>query len=531
MKKTVVSCLGSALFLFLIAAPLHGEDMDVVVMVDVTWSLSESFGEIEQYLLGPLLSDALKDGDTFHLLWFSDRVETMISGSVTDQKSRADFRARLRSLRNLQWTYGHYTDLVGAVAFLIRFAEKLTPDHKKLIILVTDGIHDPPPGTAAQPGQEELKRIFLSQAEEIKKHGWSIHILKTLLEKKGASSPFFDTFHDEGNADIVPFTNGKKEDLLVETAGLARIVFPTDLGTVGKKTLVPFVVKNAAQTPLRLELTAVRLGGQDILARPTTADAGAQASGALNAQVEFPAGLADGEQHVTLTLEFRDNPRLVGTTGTIRLNYQKDRPPPVINFNQNMNLLIGVFPLWAVLAALGGLLLLLALVLLAVVLVRHRGFHFSVRRTLGADAIGRRAHFGHNTLKEFEKTSRHSFAIEMIVDMQRRHIGQRNIRTIRRNRSLTVGGGRSAFLVFLVSVPPKIARIHYDGDSFTFKPLKGEYFPGLKGEVPDCLYKEIRAASKKNYPLAITFKRYVSPMQEIKLIFDRMREQSNVKGA
>lgn len=511
------------------------EDMDVVVMVDVTWSLTEQFNDIERYLLGTLLTDVLKDGDTFHLLWFSDHPETLITGRVTDRRSRETFQARLKELRGFQYLYGHYTDLVAAVAYLITFTEKLPQDRKKLIILVTDGIHDPPPGSKNTAGAEELKRIFMSQAEEIKKHGWSIHILKTLFEKQGEgrpeSTPFFDTFREGGDTTIVPFTNGKGEDLLAETAGLARIIFPGELGAVGRKALVPFVLKNDGTKPVQFALTGVKAGKRNLLVEPVTVGAGPRGSGALNARIEFPDDLTDGPQTLAVALEFRDNPRLVGASGELRFDYRRDLPPPLINFNRNLNLGIGVFPLWAVLLAVGALVLLLAIVLLVMIVVRHRGFHVSVRRTLGADAIGRRARFGHRTLTEFEKTSRHSFAIEMIVDMQRRHVGHRNIRTIRRNRSLTVGGGRSAFLIFLVPVPPKIARIRYDGENFTFQPLKWDFFPGLQGEIPECLGQEIHAASKKNYPLVITFQRYVSPMEEITAVFNKLKEQSNVKDA
>ncbi len=535
MKKTFVRGFLLALILVLAAAAGFGDDMDVVVMVDVTWSLAESYDDIEQYLLGALLSDVLKDGDTFHLLWFSDHPETLLTGQVTDKQSREAFRSRLRQLRNLQWTYGHYTDLVGAVAYLINFTDRLPQEHKKLIILVTDGIHDPAPGTVTPADQEELKKIFLSQAEEIRKRGWSIHILKTLLEKRDRdesadrAAPFIGTFTESGDATVVPMSDREKADLLSETAELARIVFPGHLGTIGKKTLLPFIIKNGSREPVKLTLSALMLDGRNILTQSVTADAGPKASGALNAPVEFPDSLADGEQTLEITLEFTDNPRLVGASGSLRFSYRRAWSPPLINFNQNMNLGFGVFPLWAILAVTGGILLLFLLILFLVSVIRHRGFHFSLRRTLGDS--GRRAHFGHRTITEFDKTKRHSFALEMFVGMQRRHIGQRNIRTIRRNRSLTIGGGRSAFLIFLVPVPQNIARISYDGEDFTFKPVKEDFFPDLQGDVPHCLNQEIRAVSKKNYPLDISFHRYISPMEEITVIFNRLKEQTNVKDA
>jgi hypothetical protein len=108
--------------------------------------------------------------------------------------------------------------------------------------------------------------------------------------------------------------------------------------------------------------------------------------------------------------------------------------------------------------------------------------------------------------------------IEMRVEGQNTRIGYRNVHRIKRNRSKTVGGGRSHFLIFLVPFPQHAAEISYDGQRFRFSLKKRDVFPQLKGDVENCLDKDIPARSRKGYDLTIRFQRYVSPLEEINRI-------------
>jgi hypothetical protein len=113
--------------------------------------------------------------------------------------------------------------------------------------------------------------------------------------------------------------------------------------------------------------------------------------------------------------------------------------------------------------------------------------------------------------------------IEMIVTMQNRHIGMRNAHYVPPGSSAVVGGGRSAFLIYFVPVPHRIAVLAYDGERYTFVPIKKEFFPSLPSEMPDCLGKPIPAQSARGYKFTILFRTFVAPLEEINRLMRSVR--------
>jgi hypothetical protein len=104
--------------------------------------------------------------------------------------------------------------------------------------------------------------------------------------------------------------------------------------------------------------------------------------------------------------------------------------------------------------------------------------------------------------------------LNLYVEEQNTAIGRRNVHTVKAGSTFSVGGGNSDFLIFLVSVPPNIASLQYDGRNCTFIPLKPKYFPDLGSQsVQNCIGKTIRVVSDKNYELHIRIDRYEDPLQ------------------
>ena len=101
--------------------------------------------------------------------------------------------------------------------------------------------------------------------------------------------------------------------------------------------------------------------------------------------------------------------------------------------------------------------------------------------------------------------------IECRVAEQNSHIGRRNVHELQAGQAKTVGGRRSDFLIFLVSVPHAIAELHYDGESCTFFPRDGRLFPSLDGPMPDCLDRDIAMVSPRGYPLTLRFVQWEDP--------------------
>jgi len=117
--------------------------------------------------------------------------------------------------------------------------------------------------------------------------------------------------------------------------------------------------------------------------------------------------------------------------------------------------------------------------------------------------------------------------LNLFVEDQNTAIGKRNIHSLKSGYSLTVGGGKSDFLIFLVPIPPSIGEIHRDGSQCTFIPRKIKYFPDLgSNEVRDCINKTIRVISDKNYELRFRFEMYEDPLEAL----NKMLNSINVPG-
>jgi len=117
--------------------------------------------------------------------------------------------------------------------------------------------------------------------------------------------------------------------------------------------------------------------------------------------------------------------------------------------------------------------------------------------------------------------------LKMFVEDQSLSIGKRNIHSLKSGFSLSVGGGKSDFLIFLVPVPPHIGELRRSGNQLTFIPRKQKYFPDLaSGELRDCLNKTIRIISDRNYEIRFRFEIYEDPL----LALNRVLHSIKVPG-
>ena len=146
MRKTVavsLIVLACALFGGVAAAPAAASNVDLIVMVDTSASMLPYFDDLMTYLVQDLLVDRLHRGDTFHLLSFDSTPEVEIALEINSAEAANRAYGRIQLLHAL----GRYTDLVAALQFLSKYAKELPETNPKQIILITDGVNDPPPGS------------------------------------------------------------------------------------------------------------------------------------------------------------------------------------------------------------------------------------------------------------------------------------------------------------------------------------------------------------------------------------------------
>ncbi len=155
-------------------APLAAANIDLVVMVDTSESMFPYFDDLMNYLVQDLLTEKLHRGDTFHLLSFSGSPEVEISLEVNSDEAAQRAFGRILLLHAL----GRYTDLVSALQFLDKYAKELPETNPKQILLITDGVHDPPPGSPNRGSPESIRAAILDATQAMKKEGWTVDILK-----------------------------------------------------------------------------------------------------------------------------------------------------------------------------------------------------------------------------------------------------------------------------------------------------------------------------------------------------------------
>ncbi len=106
--------------------------------------------------------------------------------------------------------------------------------------------------------------------------------------------------------------------------------------------------------------------------------------------------------------------------------------------------------------------------------------------------------------------------LELSVGNQNPHIGKRNVHMMKAGTRLSIGGGTSAFLIFLVRFPAHIAEIRFDGKQCNLAILKPQYFPyETDNVISDCVGREFTVVSDKGYEVAFSLAVYEDPVLKL----------------
>jgi hypothetical protein len=421
---------------------------------------------------------------------------------------------------------GRYTDLLAALDYLYSYLDDLPADSPKLVLLLTDGKHDPPPGSPNQGDAEQVLEALRRNAERIRQRGWDIHILRIPGAVAGAQGPaaseggaaaasggapaaggaaesapnLLEEFAKGSGSTILPYSESTPETLTEQLTGFPTLSFPGHLGEVGRRFTVPLNVRNPATIERRLTLVRMASGRAQLLVRPAVCVAAPGGSEVLEAHVRLPSGLVAGELVLPVSLQFAEaEVRVSPLTGELSFKYVPSE---------------GISPvLLYLLIAVGALLVLAAAVVALLAVLRNRARDRSFQRVFSLARSGRRP-------------------IVLRVVEQNPYIGARNIHEVPPGRSKSVGGNGSAFLIYYLSVPRRIGLLRNDGGRYTFVPLKRQYFASLDKPLPDCLEREIVALSARGQRLRLVFHEYVSPLEKINSLMrsvQRARAQSASK--
>lgn len=565
MKRSIE---GLIFLILLVVAPFaFTEPIDLVVLMDTSESMMPYFDNTVQYLLKDIMKEHMRYGDSFHLISFADEPEFELAKTIKDEKDIEEIVARILLLAPL----GKYTDLISALKYLYDYTEDLSRASKKTILILTDGIHDPPPGSPYAVAATQAAEVTRQIAQDIKREGWDVNLLEypedgKIQAEAGAAGEsaqneknLLPSLADDLKVPIVPYTagNGEEAENLAHSAlGAPEILFPQHLGRVRSSFTVPFKVKNYRETPVLVRLNQVMMEGQNVLNKPASVKVAKNSTETLEAQIVLPKGMELGEKSLPVELIFDDSVRVFPTNGVLSFTYVK----PGLSVDLSAALRITLLVLFIIICV--GLLFLLFRRLFT---TGHTQTHIkaSERAYPGITEAGKREQ--KSPVKEMQQNEKPSYEalheslkseakrqafqlkpekkpeevslpvsrgereipkrvrtvskpIELKVSYKRLHRRVSNIHWFSEGTKRSVGGSGCEYFLDLPSVTGKIGEISLENGTFVFTPTRIEFFPDLVGPVYDCLKKKIRILPSIDEETVFTFVEYIPPVELVNRI-------------
>jgi len=335
MKKRIVIAM-LVLVLFGAMSGVAQERVDLIVLLDSSQSMIPYYNQVVDYVLSQTVREYMRFGDAFHLLSFSDSTQVEIAQVLKTEQDLKSVIARLYLLYPL----GKNTDLVTALKNVYQYVADLPESSAKFIVLITDGMHSPAPGSPfaaldAAGVKAEIDRV----ASQIRAHGWTMRIVRVPFDAAGASTVSGTTGSGTATAGsasgqeapssspgsgnylsdvaaavgtvVTTFDPQNSAATINDTIDLPVIEFPSDLGVKDYAFTIAADIRNRSSRPVSLELTKLLLeDGTDILIAKEFAEAAPGKSARLNLKVKLPHSIPEGATILRLEPRFGNGLRV-----------------------------------------------------------------------------------------------------------------------------------------------------------------------------------------------------------------------------
>jgi hypothetical protein len=305
---------------------------DVVVLLDTSQSVLPYFQDVTDFVVSSVVKDYLRRGDTFHLLSFGETTQSEIAQRMV---SEADVKSVLGRLY-LLYPLARYSDIVGALSYLYQYLADLPESRRKVVIIITDGVHNPPPSSPTfgmEPGKVSVE--IEAAAARIRANGWPVHIIKLPFPKPGEpGAPSSGSAEAQGNsyldvvaqalgAEVSEFSRDGKADLARKSLSLPAAEFPGPLGKKDYSFSFPLKLTNGSDSAVGLELDRVRLGEADILSKKVFLTLHGGKSGVIDIPVLIPDTVPEGDSKLEVQLHFANGIRVSPDAGVLDLTLSR----------------------------------------------------------------------------------------------------------------------------------------------------------------------------------------------------------------
>ncbi|MHB9291337.1 hypothetical protein Holit_00412 [Hollandina sp. SP2] len=468
------------------------EPRDIVVLLDTSSSMSGFYQEVSAFITGPLLQEFLSLEDTFHLISFSDKPRVEISRRIEVQGDLEVIIGRMLLL----YPVDPYSDISGSLAYTEGYVSTLPGRRPKTIVVISDGDHNPPPGSLSidVPG---LQKLITDMQNRLNRRGVRFEFIK-VPEGMNRRPPLALTPTQPAPAapvpqtlPVLPQTTAPRTQIPQAPASVLPQTSAPQTQAPGGPQGFPPPPASALQMPIFIPEPDpfIALVPESVLPSEDSPPSDQEDPGMLFTE-EPPETPQDAPASLRPVPENQDAadpqeaPKRAGIEpeGGSALFTASE----VSRVRSHLIFLNTGFGILAV------------LIILIIIGLLSRRLQDTPNRMLahGTESPG------------FEGPP----MLSLFVKDQSASLGRRNLHILKAGHSLSLGGGKSDFLIFLVPVPPHIARVYFDGTYYFFIPRKSQFFPDMGSQVmQDCIGKTIRIISEKNYELHIRIERREDP--------------------
>ena len=253
---------------------------DVVVLMDTSGTVLPYYEVINRRVLQSIISKFVRIGDSFHLISFSAVPQYEMSQKINTE---ADL-SRVVSRFMLLYQLGQSADFLSGINFAGQYMTRLPSQQEKILIVISDGIFNPP---ASSPYRnytgEQVKTELAKISASIRAKGWKVYYVKLPFPSDAVIKDLDGAFY-AGKLDAAGSLDRSDVDSVMASSGTASA--GTDSSSNGQKGYVSDVNaqnKAAARTngqtrDNNTQPTNTETGRVDTVTgrtdRPTTASSG-----------------------------------------------------------------------------------------------------------------------------------------------------------------------------------------------------------------------------------------------------------------
>lgn len=151
------------------------ESADVVVLMDTSGTVLPYYEAINKRVLYSIISKFVRKGDTFHLLSFNATARYEMSQQI---ETEADL-SRVVSRFMLLYQLGQSADFLSGIRFAEQYMAELPGRQEKILIIISDGIFNPPVSSPYRHYTDEQVKTELAKiSASIRTEGRKVYYIK-----------------------------------------------------------------------------------------------------------------------------------------------------------------------------------------------------------------------------------------------------------------------------------------------------------------------------------------------------------------